>query len=64
MAGPASSIAARRRLLWQGLSIEPEQRVDASGARYLGCKVEKISSKLAGGGRPATVVAYSTEEFS
>eukprot|EP00969_Alexandrium_andersonii_P315773 13952393-Alexandrium_andersonii.AAC.1 len=55
--------------LWQpggsccakGLSVEPEQRVDASGIAYLGCNTEEPSSKLPGG-RMATVVAYNMEE--
>eukprot|EP00969_Alexandrium_andersonii_P314904 13911925-Alexandrium_andersonii.AAC.1 len=55
-------MAVGRRLLRKGLSVEPDQRVDASGVAYLGYKVEKTSAKLAEG-RLATVVAYDMEEF-
>eukprot|EP00969_Alexandrium_andersonii_P161918 7157342-Alexandrium_andersonii.AAC.1 len=62
MAGPYQSMAAGWELLRQGLSIEPEQRVSTAGFTYLGCKIEKTISKLAGG-RMATVATYNMEEF-
>eukprot|EP00969_Alexandrium_andersonii_P052878 2323494-Alexandrium_andersonii.AAC.1 len=52
MAGPYFSMAAGWKLLRQGLSIEPERRVNAAGIAYLGCKIEKTCSKLAGDGWP------------
>eukprot|EP00969_Alexandrium_andersonii_P269448 11909283-Alexandrium_andersonii.AAC.1 len=50
------------RLLRKGLSIEPEQRIDASGTTYLEGQVEKTPARLSGG-RMATIVAYSVEEL-
>eukprot|EP00974_Lingulodinium_polyedra_P046969 4504908-Lingulodinium_polyedra.AAC.1 len=48
------------KLLRPGLSIGPEQCSYPQGVAYLGCTVERTTSKL-DKGRVATIVTYSME---
>eukprot|EP00974_Lingulodinium_polyedra_P080686 7818235-Lingulodinium_polyedra.AAC.1 len=50
------------KLLRSGLSIEPEQRYTPEGVTFLGCTVERTTSKL-DEGRVATVITYNMERF-
>eukprot|EP00974_Lingulodinium_polyedra_P105515 10216320-Lingulodinium_polyedra.AAC.1 len=60
--GPITSMLEGWKLLRSGLSIEPEQRYSPEGVAYLGCVVERTTSKL-DNGRVATVITYNMERF-
>ena len=62
LSGPIKYLPQGWKLLRQGLSIESEQRIGGEGISYLGCKIERTETTLAGG-RLATVITYNMEEF-
>ena len=61
MAGVKANISYGWKILRQGLNIEPEQRVNAVGAVYLGCRhiVATIRLRV---GVTATTMAYDMED--
>ena len=62
MVGPKSNITIGCKMLRQGLSIEPEQRIDAKRQVYSGCQLLVTSIKLPTGGM-ATAMPYNMENF-
>ncbi|MFM7978236.1 MAG: hypothetical protein ACKPKO_02880, partial [Candidatus Fonsibacter sp.] len=62
LAGPKNSIQEGWRRLREGLHIEPEQRIDARRAVYLGCRHIVTALKLASGG-VVTTMTYNMEDF-
>ena len=62
MAGPLDSLPHAWKLLRQGLSIEKEARIDASGSSFLGCQLVRKQLKYPDG-TSVTALTYDMSSF-
>ena len=66
LAGPTANLkegwALLRKHKGSGLDIEPERRVNANGATYLGCRMVKTVRTMPSG-KKITVMEYDMQEF-
>ena len=62
LAGKKAHLPTGWKMRMQGIQVKPEQRVDATGAVYLGCRHLVSSIKLPLG-RIATTMTYDVEDL-